>query len=156
MLHCCGFCGSAYTSSFVNKRLESGETRRYYYYKCTRKTKHEAGACSGADLRADMIDTAFVAYFRQLAQDTRHLEAVLTAAEAMSARTLTKEAVEMLSRDMVRQMREATINADLDLLMKLIDQVELKDPRMAQELRNMAEGFDYQTILDLLPRGGSA
>jgi hypothetical protein len=40
--------------------------------------------------------------------------------------------------------------------MKLIDSVEKEDPRVAQELRIMAEGFDYQNILDLLPSGGSA
>ena len=34
----CGFCGSAYTSSFVNKRRKGGEMQRYYYYKCTRKS----------------------------------------------------------------------------------------------------------------------
>jgi two-component system sensor histidine kinase/response regulator len=81
---------------------------------------------------------------------------VVSAAEASAARTLTLEAVETLPQDLVRQMREATINADLDLLMKLIDSVEKEDPRVAQELRIMAEGFDYQNILDLLPSGGSA
>ena len=80
----------------------------------------------------------------------------VSAADANAARTLTLGAVGTLPHELVRQMREATINADLDLLMKLIDSVEATDARAAQELRNMAEGFEYQTILDLLPRGGSA
>jgi site-specific DNA recombinase len=80
----CGFCGSAYTSSFVNKRLKGGDVQRYYYYKCTKKNKLEACACPGADLRADMIDAAFVAYFRQLAQEPKQLEAVLKAAQGMA------------------------------------------------------------------------
>ena len=80
----CGFCGSAYTSSFVNKRRQGGAVQRYYYYKCTRKSKHDAGACPGADLRADIIDTAFIGFFRQLAQEPEQLEAVLRAARALS------------------------------------------------------------------------
>jgi site-specific DNA recombinase len=80
----CGFCGGAYTSSFVNKRRKDGEARRYYYYKCTRKSKQDAGACPGADLRADVIDAAFVGFFRRLAQEPKHLEAVLRAAQAMA------------------------------------------------------------------------
>ena len=80
----CGFCGGAYTSSFVNRRRKGGEVQRYYYYKCTRKNKLDAGACPGADLRADMIDAAFIGFFRRLAQEPEHLEAVLRAAQAMS------------------------------------------------------------------------
>jgi site-specific DNA recombinase len=80
----CGFCDSSYTSSFVNKRRKGGEIQRYYYYQCTRKTKQEAGACPAADLRADMIDKAFLGFFRELAQEPRQLEAVLKAAQAVS------------------------------------------------------------------------
>jgi hypothetical protein len=58
--------------------------RRYYYYKCARKTKQEAGACPGADLRADMIDNAFVGYFRQLARQPEQLAAVLTAVQDLA------------------------------------------------------------------------
>ncbi|HEV2232691.1 MAG TPA: ATP-binding protein [Terriglobia bacterium] len=88
-------------------------------------------------------------YYDEIAQ-------AVSAADASAAKRLTLESVESLPLDLVRQMREATINADLDLLMKLIDSVEKENPRAAQELRMMAEGFEYQTILDLLLRGGSA
>jgi len=81
----CGFCGSAYTSSFVNKKVKDGGEKRYYYYKCTRKTKHEAGACTAADLRANVIDDAFTGYFRKLAHEPEHLEAVLKAASEMAS-----------------------------------------------------------------------
>ena len=29
----CGFCGCAYTASFVNKKMKDGTKKRYYYYK---------------------------------------------------------------------------------------------------------------------------
>jgi site-specific DNA recombinase len=77
----CDFCGAAYTSSFVNKKAKNGATRRYYYYKCTTKSKSEAAACAGADLRADLIDQAFVSYFRRLAQEPERLQSVVRAAE---------------------------------------------------------------------------
>lgn len=80
----CAHCGGAYTSSFVNKKGKDGQARRYYYYKCTTKSKRDAAACPGADLKANVIDEAFVGYFRQLAKEPDKLEAVLEAAESAS------------------------------------------------------------------------
>lgn len=80
----CAHCGGAYTSSFVNKKGKDGEARRYYYYKCTTKSKRDAAACPGADLKSDVIDEAFVTYFRQLAKEPDKLESVLKAAESAS------------------------------------------------------------------------
>ena len=56
----------------------------------------------------------------------------------------------------MEELHEATINADFDLIMKLIDRVETIDSHVAQEMRNMADGFDYQGLLDLLPKKGTA
>ena len=46
-------------------------------------------------------------------------------------------------------MREAVISADLDQLLAKIQEVEARDPRMAQGLRRLAERFEYQKLLDL-------
>ena len=46
-------------------------------------------------------------------------------------------------------MREAVITADLDQLLAMIEEVEVRDPRIAQGLRRLAEGFQYQKLLDL-------
>ncbi len=75
---------------------------------------------------------------------------------AGAAKAISSEAVAALPTDLVRQMHEATINADFDLIMKLIDRVETIDAHLAAEMRNMADGFDYQGLLDLLPKGGAA
>jgi site-specific DNA recombinase len=110
----CSFCGSAYTSSFVNKRLTGGTVRRYYYYKCTRKTKQEAGACPGADLRADMIDDAFVGYFRQLAREPEQLAAVLKAAQDLAREgtgPLEKERNRLL-KELAEEERQARVLMD--------------------------------------------
>jgi len=69
----CDFCGSAYTSSFVNKQMKDGTKQRYYYYKCGKKTKRNAEACQGADLRAELVDKFVVDYFFDLANDPKRV-----------------------------------------------------------------------------------
>jgi len=76
----CGFCGGAYTTSFVNKKKKDGGTQRYYYYKCVTKSKENAKACCGADLKAELIDNAVVEFLGELSQNTKHIEAVIAAA----------------------------------------------------------------------------
>lgn len=75
----CGFCGCAYTTSFVNKKMKDGSVRRYYYYKCTTKSKADANACCGADLKTQMIDDAVVDYIRDFSQQPKLLKAVVEA-----------------------------------------------------------------------------
>ena len=75
----CGFCGCAYTTSFVNKKMKDGSTRRYYYYKCTTKSKQDAKACCGADLKMQIIDDAVVEYIRDFSQQPKLLKAVVEA-----------------------------------------------------------------------------
>jgi PAS domain S-box-containing protein len=59
-------------------------------------------------------------------------------------------------RDLVDPMREAVITADLDGLLAMIQDVEARDPRTAQGLRRLAEGFQYQRLLDLFNTGSPA
>jgi CheY-like chemotaxis protein len=78
------------------------------------------------------------------------------AASANTLKGISIDAIAALPQDLVHQIHEATINADFDLILKLIEQVESIDSHVAQELRNLADGFDYQGLLDLLPTEGSA
>jgi two-component system sensor histidine kinase/response regulator len=55
--------------------------------------------------------------------------------------------------DLINPMREAVITADLDLLLTRIQDVEARDPAIAQALRRLAEGFQYQKLLDLFTAG---
>ena len=118
----CGFCGGACTSSFVNKKGKDGKVRRYYYYKCTTKSRRDAKACPSADLRATLIDDAFVQYFRQLAHEPKHLEAVLKAADEASRQGVGEFEAERseLSRLLSTAERES---------MTLVDR--LADPELA-------------------------
>jgi PAS domain S-box-containing protein len=52
-------------------------------------------------------------------------------------------------RDVIDPMREAVVTADLDQLLARIQEVEARDPRLAQGLRRLAEGFQYEKLLDL-------
>ncbi len=99
----CGYCGCAYTTSFVNKKMKDGRTQRYYYYKCTTKSKKDAAACGGADLKAKMIDEAVVEYIQEFAQKPEYLAAVIT-----SATEANRQGVKLLEADRTKLSKELT------------------------------------------------
>ena len=76
-----------------------------------------------------------------------------TAAAQEEAAELTPESLAGWPQDLIDPMREAVITADLDQLLARIQEVEARDPRIAQGLRRLAEGFEYQKLLDLFSTG---
>jgi CheY-like chemotaxis protein len=74
------------------------------------------------------------------------------AAEEIAAE-LTPASLASWPQDLVQAMREAVVTADLDQLLAKIQEVEASDPGIAQGLRRLAEGFQYQKLLDLLSGG---
>jgi signal transduction histidine kinase/CheY-like chemotaxis protein len=62
---------------------------------------------------------------------------------------LTAESLADWPQALIDPMRDAVITADLDQLLAKIDLVEARDPRIARGLRRLAEGFQYQKLLDL-------
>ena len=133
----CGFCGGAYTSSFVNKKGKDGQVRRYYYYKCTTKSKRDAAACPGADLKADLIDDAFVQYFQQLAREPDKLQAVLEAAASAS-----KEGCGALESERSRLSAQLT-KAERDS-MTLVDRLADPELRGITAIKNRLEELEQQ------------
>ncbi len=75
------------------------------------------------------------------------------AAAQEEAIELTPESLTGLRQDLIDAMREAVITADLDQLLARIQEVEAREPRIAQGLRRLAEGFHYQELLDLFSTG---
>ena len=73
-----------------------------------------------------------------------------TAANQEEPPELTPGSLSDLPQDVIDAMRDAVITADLDQLLAKIDDVEALDPHIAQGLRGLAEGFQYQKLLDLL------
>ena len=69
------------------------------------------------------------------------------------AAELTPESLAGWPQDLVDPMREAVVTADLDQLLGRIQEVEARDPRVARGLRRLAEGFQYQKLLDLFSTG---
>ena len=115
----CDHCGGAYTTSFVNKKMKDGSTRRYYYYKCTTKSKRDAEACCGADLKAGLIDDAVVNYLQDLAGKPKLLASVIAAASEA-----TRDGVKQLEADRNKISKPLT-KAEKDSL-TLVDR--LADP----------------------------
>ncbi len=71
------------------------------------------------------------------------------AAAPEQAAELTTESLAGWPQDLIDSMRHAVITADLDQLLTLIRDYEATDSRTAKELCRLAEGFQYQTLLDL-------
>ena len=78
-----------------------------------------------------------------------YAEQPTVAAEEVAA-DLTPESLAGWPQDLIDRMREAVITADLDQLRATIREVEAHDPRIAQALHRLAEGFQYEKLLDLL------
>ncbi len=62
---------------------------------------------------------------------------------------ITPGSLSNLPRELIDQMREAVIGADLDQLLATIVEVEAMDSTAALGLRGLAENFEYQKLLDL-------
>jgi len=78
----------------------------------------------------------------------------LTNKDHEEAAELTPESLAGWPQDLIDPMREAVITADLDQLLSKIQEVEARDPRIARALRRLAEGFQYQKLLDLFSTDG--
>ncbi len=78
-----------------------------------------------------------------------------TVASQQVASELTPASLVGWPPSLIDSMREAVITADLDQLLRKIQVFETRDPRVAQGLRALAEGFQYQKLLDLLSTGAA-
>jgi CheY-like chemotaxis protein len=76
-----------------------------------------------------------------------------TAAAQGEVSELTPDFLVDWPQDTIDSMREAVITADLDQLLATIQEMETRDPRIAQGLRRLAESFQYQKLLDLFRTG---
>jgi CheY-like chemotaxis protein len=76
-----------------------------------------------------------------------------TDAAGEDAAGLTPESLEGWPPDLIDPMREAVVTGDLDQLLARIQGVEARDLRVARGLRRLAEGFQYQKLLDLFSPG---
>src|SRR5688572_6892636 len=62
---------------------------------------------------------------------------------------LTPESLAGCSPELIESLRDAVITADLDQLLAKIQEVEACDARVARALRRLAEGFQYEKLLEL-------
>jgi PAS domain S-box-containing protein len=66
---------------------------------------------------------------------------------------LTPESLAGWPKSLIQPMREAVLTADLDQLLASIQAAEARDPPVARGLRCLAEGFQYEKLLDLFSTG---
>ena len=75
----------------------------------------------------------------------------LSRARPASRSALTPDALAALPAGFVRDMRDAVIKADYDLMIGLTDEIDGLCAPIAQELRGLVERFEYNALLGLLP-----
>ena len=67
---------------------------------------------------------------------------------------LTPATLVALPASWVADLRQATIKADLNLILTLIDQIREQDPVLADALADLARDFEYKKILTLIEQAG--
>ncbi len=66
---------------------------------------------------------------------------------------LTPQSLSRCSHELIASLRESVVRADLDELLTKLKEVEKCDPGVAREMHRLAEGFQYQKLLDLFSAG---
>jgi DNA invertase Pin-like site-specific DNA recombinase len=146
----CGECGMAITAEVREKHQKNGNTHRYVYYRCTKKS---AARCSQSYVReerlaADFSD--FLAMFVLPAEWARDFEKRMEIDERASGRTTT-EAVAGLREEM------RDIDAKLDRLMDLyIAQDIERDAYLAKRRALMSDKRTKEEQIAVLEKDGSA
>jgi CheY-like chemotaxis protein len=97
------------------------------------------------DMLAKHLQVRFV-YEEGLAPSTE-----VQLAEAQEA--LTPAALAALPPGWLAELRQATIKADLDLILALVDQIGEQNAAVAGELADLARDFQYKKILTLIGKG---
>jgi hypothetical protein len=71
--------------------------------------------------------------------------------QSTATATLSAEAMSRLPKDLVQGIRDTASGANLKLLLTLIGQLETHDAQAAEGLRELANHYDYEAILRVLP-----
>ncbi|MFZ2956705.1 MAG: PAS domain S-box protein [Candidatus Ozemobacteraceae bacterium] len=69
------------------------------------------------------------------------------------AGALLKNEVTALPKTLIGQLHDATLSADLDRMLEVIQQLEKYDVHVAARLRGLAESFEYPRLLELTNEG---
>jgi PAS domain S-box-containing protein len=67
---------------------------------------------------------------------------------------LTPDMIASIPLELIVELKSATIGANFDKIMDLIDQVSTFSPQIADKLRNLANNYQYDSLLQLFEKGG--
>jgi CheY-like chemotaxis protein len=103
------------------------------------------------------LQAGFFRYLTKPIKVDEFMAALNAALELQRTRSkLSQEALTVLPGALVELLREATLAANPDRIMELIQRVEAYDRDIASELRVLASRFAYQRLLNLLTPGKDA
>jgi CheY-like chemotaxis protein len=72
------------------------------------------------------------------------------------ADALSAQALAALPAELLADLQQATIRADLHQILGFVEQVRAQDPVLADALSDLAKNYDYQRILDLIQEARTA
>ncbi|HBF34283.1 TPA: hypothetical protein DDW35_06940 [Candidatus Sumerlaeota bacterium] len=67
--------------------------------------------------------------------------------------SLSKEHLASIPAELIAQMRDATMELDLNKLLQLLDAVAEQEPELAADLKELANAFQFDELLELLGEG---
>ena len=70
---------------------------------------------------------------------------------ALPKDALTPEALAQLPDDLRKELKQATIDLDVDLIETLIRRIRKLDATVADGLADLADNFQYDRLLELIP-----
>jgi CheY-like chemotaxis protein len=80
-------------------------------------------------------------------------EPAMVGTKETTGAVLTRELVQVIPLDLREKMREATVKADLDELLKLIQQVKPYSSQVAKKLEDLANNYQYEALSNLFKKG---
>jgi site-specific DNA recombinase len=139
----CGFCERGLTTSFTKK-----DGKKYFYYKCTRKTKLGASECEERDIPAEQVEGLVERLISRLGDDNAFFDAVFKQAETNEDTVLIelKEKLAQLMENRALVTRE--INQVNNFIAKAPDTLDTTSiyAKIA-ELQESQKGINNQIVL---------
>lgn len=136
----CGFCEKGLTTTFAKK----GD-KKYFYYKCTRKTKLGAGKCEERDIPADQVEGLIEKLISRLGDNNDFFEAVFKQAGTNEDTVL----IELKAKLKLLTENRALVIRDINKVTKFItqapegvDSTPIYD--RIKELQESQKGIDIQ------------
>ncbi|MBN2601068.1 MAG: recombinase family protein, partial [Candidatus Marinimicrobia bacterium] len=139
----CGECNSFMTTSASLKKQPDGSKKRYWYYRCTTKTRYGAEECKNRQISAPSIENYIIEYIAKIAENDNY--AIKTKDKINFQRKIRAEKVaEILER---KQGEKAALSKNINNITNAIAMTD-DDSTIKYLIKNLDELTNQQKLLD--------